>query len=83
MNDDELFGAATAMAEISDRLNDPQIAAFFTKNRHKQAATRELLNLLGIPLPTWATRQLNGQAAINKAAIDRFRADHPQERLRR
>jgi hypothetical protein len=77
------YDEAVALNYISDRLSDPRIEQFFTLNRHKQAATRALLDLLGVPLPDWATRKLNGSAAANKAAMDRFRADNPQERLPR
>ena len=68
-------GEAFALAFISGRLADPKVEAFFTSNRHKQSATRGLLDLLGVPLPSWATRSLSGGAAISKAATDRFRQD--------
>lgn len=70
--------AALALAYISDRLADPRIEAHFAKNGHKQAATRELLELFGVPLPNWARRGLNGPAARNKAMLERFNADHPR-----
>lgn len=67
--------ADRAMMYISDRLADPRIEAHFTKNAHKQAATRELLELFDVPLPNWARRSLSGPAARNKAMLDRFKAD--------
>lgn len=75
------YDEAVALSYISDRLNDPRVAEFFTQNRHKQSATRGLLDLLGVPLPDWAQRNLSGRAAAAKAALDRFRADHPEEQL--
>jgi hypothetical protein len=73
--------ANLAMAYIKARLADPRIEAHFTKNAHKQAATRELLELFDVPLPGWARRSLSGPAARNKAMMDRFKADDPMERL--
>ena len=73
------FDAACALNYIGDRLADPQVEAFFSSNRHKQSATRGLLDLLGVPLPGWAQRSLSGRAAVTKAAIDRFREDHPAQ----
>lgn len=77
------FDEGAALAFISDRLTDPRIEAYFTQNRHKQSATRGLLELFGVPLPEWATRKLNGQAAVAKAALDRFRADNPHDTAKR
>lgn len=67
--------AMLALAYISDRLSDPRIEAHFLKNAHKQAATRELLELFDVPLPNWARRSLSGPAGRNKAMLDRFKAD--------
>lgn len=75
------YDEAVALNIIADRLNDPRVEQYFTQSRHKQSATRGLLDLLGIPLPDWAQRNLSGRAGAAKAALDRFRADHPQERL--
>lgn len=73
---------ARALALVAARLDDPRIEAHFTKNKHKQAATREVLDLLGIPLPDWARRCLSGRAAASKAAMDRFREDYPDHAAR-
>lgn len=75
------FDTACALNYIGDRLADPRVEQFFTGNRHKQAATRGLLELLGVPLPDWAQRSLSGRAATAKAAVDRFRDDYPHERF--
>jgi len=72
---------ARAMMLISDRLADPRVQQFFSVNRHKQAATRALLEVLGIPLPKWAQRSPSGRAARHKAALDRFQADNLEEAL--
>lgn len=77
------YEAACAMNYIGDRLADPRVETYFTRDRHKQAATRGLLELLGVPLPDWAQRSLSGRAAVAKAAVDRFRDDNPMERLPR
>lgn len=69
--------ASLAILYIGDRLADPRVEDYFTRDRHKQAATRGLLELLGVPLPQWAQRSPSGRASIAKAAMDRFRADHP------
>lgn len=75
------YDASCAMNYICDLLNDPKVEEFFSSNRHKQSATRGLLELLDVPLPDWATRNPSGRAAVTKAAVNRFRADHPQERV--
>ena len=73
--------ATKAMAYIRARLADPRVEAFFTSNRHKQSATRGILELFGVhPLPDWCQRRPSGQAARHKAALDRFNADHPGRR---
>lgn len=77
------FETACAMNYIGDRLADPKLERFFANDKNKRSATRGLLELLGVPLPDWAQRSPSGRAAVSKAAVDRFRADHPQERLRR
>lgn len=71
------------MAAISQRLEHPDIEEFFTHGPHRKAATRALLDLLGVPLPDWARRNIGGRAAATKAAMDRFREDHPHERALR
>jgi hypothetical protein len=81
MNPTDDREAYLAMAYIKARLADPRVEAMFTTNRHKQSATRGLLELFDVPLPDWAERSPSGQAARHKAAIDRFKADNPQERL--
>lgn len=75
------FDDAVALNYIADRLNDPRVEQYFTQNRHKQSATRGLLDLLGVPLPEWAARNLSGRAGATKAAMNRFKADNPQECL--
>lgn len=75
------YDTACALNYIADQLADPRVETYFTQDRHKQAATRGLLDLLGVPLPDWAQRKLSGRAAVTKAAMDRFRQDHPQENL--
>jgi len=83
MNNPTPYDEAVALNYISDRLNDPRVEQFFTQNRHKQSATRGLLDLLGVPLPQWAQRSFSGRAGVAKAAMDRFRGDNPHERLPR
>ncbi|MEQ8411424.1 MAG: hypothetical protein RIC51_05215 [Erythrobacter sp.] len=71
------------MAAISARLEQPEIEEFFIHGPHRKAATRALLDLLGVPLPHWAQRNIGGRAAVTKAAMNRFREDHPHERTPR
>jgi hypothetical protein len=75
--------AHLAMAYINARLEDPRVEEHFTKDRHKQAATRALLDLLDVPLPSWAERSISGRASVTKAGMERFRQDNPQERIPR
>jgi hypothetical protein len=79
----DLAADRRAMMLITDRLQDPRVEEFFNHNDHRKAATRALMDLLGVPLPEWAKRRVSGRAAANKAAIDRFRADNPQASLPR
>ncbi|MBX7482964.1 hypothetical protein [Qipengyuania qiaonensis] len=72
-----------ALAVITDRLSDPRVADFFAHNAHRKAATRALLDLLGVPLPSWAQRNAGGRAAVTKAAMTRFRQDNPDLNLPR
>ena len=72
-----------ALARISDRLSDPELEKFFTHNAHRRAATRSLLELLGVPLPSWAQRNVSGRTAATKAALTRFRQDNPDQNLPR
>lgn len=68
---------------IADRLNDPQVEEYLSGNRHRLATTRAVLELLEVPLPNWAERNISGRAAVTKAAIERWRDDNPHARLSR
>ena len=72
-----------ALMLISDRLSDPALERFFNHNAHRRAATRSLLELLGVPLPSWAERNVSGRTAATKAALSRFKADNPDDNLPR
>ena len=61
-----------------DGLNNPAVADYFTRNPHRLAACRALLDLLGIPLPDWAARDISGRAAATRNAMEAFRADNPE-----
>jgi len=74
---------ALDMMTISDRLSDPRVADYFRGNAHRLASARALFDLLDLPSPDWARRSLSGRASIHKAAIDRWKADHPHERATR
>jgi hypothetical protein len=37
-----------------------------------------MLDLLSIPLPDWAARDISGRAAANRNAMAAFRADNPE-----
>lgn len=62
----------------TDRLDHPGAVEYFTRNAHRLAACRALLELLSIPFPGWARRDISGRAAANRDAIAAFRADNPQ-----
>jgi len=72
---DDPADARRAMMYIADRMNDPRVEALFTVNRHKLSAARALLDLLDVPPPDWARRNLSGAAARHKAMVDRCKAD--------
>jgi hypothetical protein len=62
---------------IISRLNEPEIADYFTRNPHRMAAFRVLLDLLSIQLPGWAKRGISGRAATRRNIMAAFRADYP------
>lgn len=72
-----------ALMAAADRLADPRVEEYFTGNGHRLAAARAMLDLFDLPPPGWAQRSPSGRAAVTKAAMARFRDDHPQERLPR
>jgi hypothetical protein len=59
-------------------LTNPGVVEYFSSNAHRMAACRALLDLLSIPLPDWATRDISGRAAARRNAIAAFRADNPE-----
>jgi hypothetical protein len=59
-------------------LNHPGVVEYFSRNAHRMAACRALLELLSIPLPDWATRDISGRAAARRNVIAAFRADFPE-----
>jgi len=71
------------MMALSDRLNHPEVAAYFDGNGHRRATVRAIFDIMGAAPPTWLERSPSGRASVTKAAMDRFRADNPQERLPR
>jgi hypothetical protein len=42
------------------------------------AAFRAVLELLSIPLPDWAKRDISGRAAARRNVIAAFREEHPE-----
>lgn len=62
----------------TDGLNNPAVADYFTRNPHRLAAARAMLDLLSIPLPDWAARDISGRAAATRNAMTAFRADNPE-----
>jgi len=63
---------------ILGRLNHPGVVDYFSRNAHRLAAARALLELLSIPLPEWAQRDISGRAAVRRNVIAEFRRDHPE-----
>jgi hypothetical protein len=66
------------MNVLPDQLNNPAVADYFTRNPHRLAACRALLDLLSIPLPSWAVRDISGRAAATRNIMRAFRADNPE-----
>jgi len=66
------------MTVTIDGLNNPAVAEYFTRNPHRLAACRAMLDLLSIPLPDWAARDISGRAAATRNAMTAFRADNPE-----
>jgi hypothetical protein len=66
------------MTVAVDGLNNPAAADYFTRNPHRLAAFRATLELLSIPLPDWAERDISGRAAATRNALTAFRADNPE-----
>lgn len=62
------------------RLNHPGVVDYFARNPHRLAACRALLDLLSIPLPEWAKRDISGRAAARRNVIAAFKADNPEPR---
>jgi hypothetical protein len=59
-------------------LSNPGVVEYFTGNAHRMAACRALLDLLSIPLPNWAKRDISGRAAARRNIIAAFREEHPE-----
>ncbi len=62
----------------TDRLSHPGAADYFTRNPHRMAAVRAMLDLLSIPFPVWAQRDISGRAAANRNMLAAFRSDNPE-----
>src|SRR5437870_13591215 len=62
----------------TDRLNHPGAVDYFTRNAHRLAAVRALLQTLSLPFPDWAQREPSGRAATSRKIIAAFREDHPE-----
>lgn len=62
----------------ANRLNDPRVEDYFTRNPHRMAAVRAMLDLLSIPFPAWAERDISGRAAANRNMLASFRTDNPE-----
>jgi hypothetical protein len=63
---------------VAGILNLPGVVDYFTPNAHRMAAFRATLELLSIPLPDWAVRDISGRAAARRDAIAAFRQDNPE-----
>lgn len=57
-------------------LNTPGVVEYFSGNAHRLAAFRALLELLAIPFPRWAERNVSGRAAARRDLIAAFREEH-------
>ncbi|KTE23899.1 MULTISPECIES: hypothetical protein [unclassified Sphingopyxis] len=61
--------------------NDPGLADYFRRNRARMAACRAMLDLLRIPYPDWALRDISGRGAQHRDMIAMFNRDNPHERF--
>lgn len=57
--------------------SDPELADYFRRNRNRMAACRAMLDLLRIPYPDWAMRDISGRGAQHRDMIAMFNRDHP------
>ena len=48
---------------------------YFTSNPHRLATARAMLDLLSIPFPPWAKRDISGRAAANRDMLSAFHQD--------
>ena len=67
--------------ELSQRLNRPEVAAYFAGNGHRIAAFRALLDLLSIQHPEWAVRGISGAGSTRRNIMTAYQTDHPKPRL--
>jgi hypothetical protein len=63
---------------VAGLLNIPGVVEYFSPNAHRIAAFRAVLELLSIPLPDWAARDISGRAAARRKAIAAFREENPE-----
>lgn len=56
--------------------SDPALADYFQRNRNRMAACRAMLDLLRIPYPDWAQRDISGRGAQHRDMIAMFNRDH-------
>lgn len=61
-----------------EKLSHPGVVEYFSGNSHRIAAFRALLDLLAIPLPDWAKRDLSGRGAASRNLMAAFKADNPK-----
>ena len=66
--------------DLAAKLEHPSIATYFTGNGHRIASFRTLLDMLNIPLPTWAARGISGIGPARRDAVAAYQADNPQPR---
>ncbi len=62
--------------------SNPAISDYFRSNRSRMAACRAMLDLLSIPYPDWAHRDISGRGAQHRDMIAMFNRDNPHAVLR-
>ena len=78
MNEFNADGLNQAQSAAIAKLHLPGVVDYFTRNPHRMAALRALLDLLAIPLPDWAKRDLSGRGAASRNLMAAFKADNPR-----
>ena len=68
---------AISSAGIAALNDNAEIARYFLGNGNRMAACRAMMDVLAIPYPEWAKRNLQGRAAQHREMVAMLRRDYP------